>query len=1183
MRRFTLLFAALLSFAGMTMKAETADFENALPEGWEAVGTMTYYERPKTGSYSISNSAGSGWDTNRGNYIKTTKLDGDITLWLRSYKSGSTGYVVLFKLSDDGETVGDKLVAFSSSSTTFAEKSYTLTEATRLAIVINYAHLDNMTYEEAVAAEGPALTVKDGSKKLTSPAAFDFGLAVAGTEKTFTLSNPGTEELGVTVSETGNFGATLSSTTIAAGGEATLTVTMPETTGSSAVTITPNAEGIEPFVINVSGTVRDANKIFIDFADGELPADWQTASSSTYYNWTVNEGYISYAGSSSSYSGTLTSPKLVLENGEVIAFETTRYGSSTWYSPSISIQYSIDGTEWTTIQTYTDDVYDTWTPRAVTIPVEGAQYIRFSGWYVSITNIYGGELPQEPKMVVTQPASLDFGVITEATTKTFTIANTGRATLEGINVTSSNDAFAVTGTPASLAAGESAEVTITMAASTTGALSSDITVSATGMDDVQFTVTGVVLPEGLMVVDFNDNQLPAGWTNAASSKWSFSDGKAYCTSAAELVTSKLTVADGDMLVIKATSYDNYDNNYLEAYTSTDGTDWSLVKKFVSRSEIPYGSYATLILTDIPTTAKYIKFKGYYVRIDEIAGLTYDANAPLLAVTPAEDFAAGKVTESVSKTYTVSNDGTGELTVNITSSSEDFTVEPAQLIVTDEPKQFTVTFNYTEGNYGEKSATITVTPTYDETAAVSFSATANAKNPNVWEEDFEEGTLANVWDNEGNWTVSRPSASGSNGTYMATISSYNNPKRLTTPRLEAKAGDVLSFYIGMQYDDEPLTIEYSADDKATWTVIEEGVENYTASADLSFTAPADGYYYVRFTGTYAMLDNFSGFKLALKEHEAVIAESNIPASGSQYVNYTATVTVKELVGKDEEVTAALIVAGEEVATATETVEANGTKQLTLTFVPTEALTDAETKIVVTYAGGTLETDATALTIAPAPTLDEETGSLADFENWGSYPVVTLKYTLKAGWNTIVLPFAVSDMSVFGADAEAYKLDSYTEGTLHFSKVTTMDAQTPYVIYATEAKTELMFTGVTMFRTSTSLDDIYAQNVEGIRFQGTYAPVAAPDMEGKYGVTTSGQISKGSKYASIKGFRAYFELPAEVVGEIKGFSFDGGNADGIREINGLDDLKDARIYNIAGQQLQKAQSGINIINGKKVIIK
>jgi len=84
--------------------------------------------------------------------------------------------------------------------------------------------------------EGAALAIKDGSTLLTSPYAYNFGLATAGTTKTFTLSNPGTAAVeGLSVTD--KFGATLSATTIAAGGEATLTITMPDASASEALTI----------------------------------------------------------------------------------------------------------------------------------------------------------------------------------------------------------------------------------------------------------------------------------------------------------------------------------------------------------------------------------------------------------------------------------------------------------------------------------------------------------------------------------------------------------------------------------------------------------------------------------------------------------------------------------------------------------------------------------------------------------------------------------------------------------------------------------------------------------------------------------------------------------------------------------------------------------------------------------
>ena len=85
-----LTLIALIMGGMMPVLADNADFEQTLPDGWETVGTMQYYERPMTGSYSIGNAANQSWDTNRGNYIKTTKLEGEVKFWIRSYASNKT-------------------------------------------------------------------------------------------------------------------------------------------------------------------------------------------------------------------------------------------------------------------------------------------------------------------------------------------------------------------------------------------------------------------------------------------------------------------------------------------------------------------------------------------------------------------------------------------------------------------------------------------------------------------------------------------------------------------------------------------------------------------------------------------------------------------------------------------------------------------------------------------------------------------------------------------------------------------------------------------------------------------------------------------------------------------------------------------------------------------------------------
>ena len=206
------------------------------------------------------------------------------------------------------------------------------------------------------------------------------------------------------------------------------------------------------------------------------------------------------------------------------------------------------------------------------------------------------------------------------------------------------------------------------------------------------------------------------------------------------------------------------------------------------------------------------------------------------------------------------------------------------------------------------------------------------------------------------------------------------------------------------------------------------------------------------------------------------------------------------------------------------------------------------------------------------LDENEGYAATY-GVSPFQTVNMKYSLKAGWNTIVLPFAVEDLTAFGEGAKAYELTDAVDGVLSVNTVTELAANTPYIIYAPEAKASLSF-DIWEFVEPTEL------NVEknGVTFQGTYEPVAAPGMQGKYGVTNEGSILKGTANASIKGFRAYFEAAPGT--NIKAISFDGGEATGIEEIaNG--EWLNAKTYNLAGQRIQKAQKGVNIVNGKKVL--
>ena len=1059
-----------------------------------------------------------------------------------------------------------------------------------------------ITYEAAV--EGPALKVSGYNNGDT----FAFGLVESKAEKTLTLKNPGTEAVTVNVSTTGGFTATPSSVTINAKGEATLTITAPEAYGAAngTVSITPIVDGVDAISINLKADVKDPSKMFVDFSEGALPEGWEKTEYGGYgnYAWSfgsdANGSYACYNGTSSSYAGTLTSPLLEFEEDETLYFNTAKYNTSSYYTPSISIQVSTNGDSWSTVETFTNDVYGTWTTRSVTIPAS-TKYIRFIGWYIYLTNIYGGAYSNAPVMAVTA-SDHAFGMVDEAAETTFTIQNKGKSTLTDVSVVASSNDFTITGAPATIAAGEEVTVTVTMSAATAGAKEGTITVSAPEQETVTFNVSGYVMDNTLFTETFDGNALPDGWENSG---WTFSNGAAvgsYSYGANKILTTPaLTVAEGEKMALEVRKV-NSGNYTLPIYVSKDGGDFAL-HQTIAAADLDYLEYRVFFIEGLEAGSYQIRFMGDGVQINAVNGFHLDENAPLLSVSPTTDAAFGKKTASDSKEYTITNTGTGTLVVDIASNSSDFTVSPAHLEVTDEPQTFTITFNYAEGNYGPKEGVITITPTYNEDATVTINALAKAVDPNAWDEDFEEGEIPLGWE-ANNFTVGAFDKTALNNTKVAKAT--NKGGTLTTPRLEAKAGDVLTWEAYIVWSDEGFTVEYSNDEKGTWTAIDgynpykpenDGITANGSVTEMSFTAPADGFYYLRFTSTWAnnAVDNFNGLKLALKDHDVQIASQSIPSSRTQYQDITVRVAVSELVGKDEEVTVKFFINGEQYGEdVVETVEGGTTKEISVTFTPTEAIT-GEAWFTVENENISLTSEPAEITINAALTLDETVApeSIPTNSSYGTTDVVVVKYTPKAGWNTIALPFRMYDAdltTIFGEGWKAYEFNSYSDGALGFKVASSFYAGYPYIIYAPNAdptNNQHIFKVVSV-STATAKNDSYG----GATFQGTFAPIAAPDMEGKYGVVPStGRIQKGSASASLKGYRAYFELPADA--DPAKISLDFGDGVVITGIEGLQAVfgETGDVYDLNGRKVADAKTaktanlpkGVYIQNGKKLVIK
>ena len=199
--------------------------------------------------------------------------------------------------------------------------------------------------------------------------------------------------------------------------------------------------------------------------------------------------------------------------------------------------------------------------------------------------------------------------------------------------------------------------------------------------------------------------------------------------------------------------------------------------------------------------------------------------------------------------------------------------------------------------------------------------------------------------------------------------------------------------------------------------------------------------------------------------------------------------------------------------------------------------------------------------------EAPNTVMTLEKVTSLPI-TMHEVGGASYGTINMPVAVT----LPSGLYAYSATAAENGVLTLTKVVeggVLAANTPVVLYSAAPVTEL------------AISDATGAEATGNKFDGTVAAITAPTTGTNY-VLSNGDAGVGFyKYtgASVPGFKAYYNEPTS---NVKGFVFSFDDVEtAIRAIetenNGLE------IHDIAGRRVQKAEKGLYIINGKKVMFK
>ena len=235
----------------------------------------------------------------------------------------------------------------------------------------------------------------------------------------------------------------------------------------------------------------------------------------------------------------------------------------------------------------------------------------------------------------------------------------------------------------------------------------------------------------------------------------------------------------------------------------------------------------------------------------------------------------------------------------------------------------------------------------------------------------------------------------------------------------------------------------------------------------------------------------------------------------------------------------------------------------------------------------------------------------------YAVVNLKNRklYKDGyWNTLTLPFSLSaeklaTTCLAGADIRKFENAAWNGTdrvlTLNFSdsNLGAIDAGVPYIIRWGTPETatgevieDPCFTNVEVTLTDQSaLDDNddyneYETENNGVRFQALLGPSQLQANENMFVLGAKNKIYKVTKQMYVYATRAYFDCYSNSnISMARELVMDFG--EGEQTTTYIDNItvEDNResqvegIFNLNGQRLDAPQKGINIINGRKVVIK
>lgn len=232
----------------------------------------------------------------------------------------------------------------------------------------------------------------------------------------------------------------------------------------------------------------------------------------------------------------------------------------------------------------------------------------------------------------------------------------------------------------------------------------------------------------------------------------------------------------------------------------------------------------------------------------------------------------------------------------------------------------------------------------------------------------------------------------------------------------------------------------------------------------------------------------------------------------------------------------------------------------------------------------------------PTISLSESEVNTIETQSDVNISFNRKLVKGAWNTICLPFDVSEAqakSAFGADVRIAALNAESKGnTLVFDDKTAegIKAAVPYLIMPSEVKADDKYEFYNVSIKPENVTPAAAVSPsDGFAFKGIYNKVdITQDINNSKSYAAflgaNNTLFKAKANSTTKGFRAYFVIPNSTATSALRVVVD-GNATSIKNINcGVVESDDA-VYNLQGQRVdaRSLMPGLYIKAGKKFVVR